>query len=64
MKSSSYSSQKAKVNSLKKTKSDLNFDLLMAEERHKKWNDSRINNHLDLLVAPVRQIGQSPHCVY
>lgn len=53
-----------KANSINKTKSHLNFDLLMAEERHKKWNDSRINDHLDLLVAPVRQIGQSPHCVY
>lgn len=47
-----------------KTNSYLNFDLLMTEERHKKWNNSRINDHLDLLVAPVRQIGQSPHCVY
>lgn len=36
----------------------------MAEERHKKWNDSGIDDHLDLLVAPVRQIGQRPHCVY
>lgn len=44
-------------------KSHLNFHLLMAEERHKKWNDTRIYNHLDLLVAAVRQIGQSPHCV-
>lgn len=44
-------------------KSHLNFHLLMAEERHKIWNNTRIYNHLDLLVAPVRQIGQSPHCV-
>lgn len=36
----------------------------MAEERHEKWNDPRIYNHLDLLVASIRQIRQSPHCVY
>lgn len=47
-----------------KTKPHLNFHLLMAEERHKKWNNSRVDDHLDLLVASVRQIRQSPHCVY
>lgn len=46
------------------TKPNLNFDLLVAEERHEERNDPRINDHLDLLIAPVRQIGQSPHCVY
>lgn len=45
-------------------KSHLNFHLLVAKKRHKKRNNSRINDHLDLLVASVCQIGQSPHCVY
>lgn len=45
-------------------RSHLNFDLLVTEESHKNWDDSRVNDHLDLLVAPIRQVGQSPDCVY
>lgn len=46
------------------TKTHLNFDLLVAKERHKKRNDSRIDDHLDLFISAVGQIWQSPHCVY
>lgn len=42
----------------------LNFDLLVAKQRHEEGDDSGVDDHLDLLVAPVGQIRQSPHCVY
>lgn len=34
----------------------LNFDLLVAEQRHEERDDSRVDDHLDLLVAPIGQI--------
>lgn len=45
-------------------RSHLNFDLLVTEESHKNWDDSGVNDHLDLFVAPICQVGQSPNCVY
>lgn len=36
----------------------------MTEQSHEKRNHSRVNDHLNLLVAPVCQVGQSPHRVY
>lgn len=42
----------------------LNFDLLVTEQRDQMRDDARVDDHLDLLVPSVRQIGQSPHCVY
>lgn len=28
------------------------------------WDNAGVNNHLDLLVPSICQVGQSPHCVY
>lgn len=42
----------------------LNFDLLVTEQRYQMRDDARVDDHLDLLVPGVCQIGQSPHCVY
>lgn len=58
-----YSRKERGINTFDK-QPHLNFDLLMAEERHQKRNNSRIDDHLDLFVASIRQIRQSPHCVY
>ena len=42
----------------------LNFDLLVTEQRDQVRDDHRVDDHLDLLIPGVRQVGQSPHCVY
>lgn len=42
----------------------LNFDFLVTEQRHQMRDDAGVDDHLDLLVAGVCQVGQSPHCVY
>jgi hypothetical protein len=42
----------------------LDFDLLVAKQGHQVGNDARVNDHLNLLVASVRQVGQSPHRVH
>lgn len=42
----------------------LNFDLLVAEQGYKMRDDAGVDDHLDLLIPSVRQVGQSPHGVY
>lgn len=42
----------------------LDFDFLVAEERNQVRDNSRVYHHLDLLVASVREIGESPDCVH
>lgn len=42
----------------------LNFDLLVAKEGYQVRNNARVNDHLDLLIASISQIRQSPHCVH
>ena len=42
----------------------LNFDLLVAEQWHQVRHDARVDDHLDLLVAGIRQVGQRPHRVH
>lgn len=47
-----------------KIRTHLNFDLLVAKERHQVRNNARVYDHLDLFVASVSQIRQSPHRVH
>lgn len=42
----------------------LYFDFLVAEEGHQVRDDAGVDDHLDLLVARVRQVGQGPHSVH
>lgn len=42
----------------------LDFDLLVAKQGHQVGHDARVDDHLNLLVAGVRQVGQSPHRVH
>lgn len=42
----------------------LDFDFLVAEERNQVRDNSRVYDHLDLLIASIREIGESPDCIY
>ena len=42
----------------------LNFDLLVVQQRNKEWYNSGLNNHLDLVIASVREIRQCPNRIY
>lgn len=42
----------------------LDFDFLVAEERNQVRDNSRVYHHLDLLIASIREIGESPDCIY
>lgn len=45
-------------------RSHLNLHLLVTEENHQERNHSRVNDHLDLFITSVCQVGQSPNRVY
>lgn len=42
----------------------LNFDLLVTEQGYQVRDDTRVDDHLDLFVPSVRQVGQSPDRVH
>ncbi len=46
------------------TPTDLDFDLLVAQQGHEVGHDAGVDHHLDLLVAPVREVRQRPHRVH
>ncbi|RUS84375.1 hypothetical protein EGW08_007837, partial [Elysia chlorotica] len=41
----------------------MNFNILMAEQRHQERDHTTVNDHLDLAVPTVSQVRQSPHSV-
>jgi len=43
---------------------DLDFNFMVVEQRHEKWYDPGLDNHLDLIVTSVGEIRQCPHRVH
>ena len=41
----------------------LHLHFPVGEKRHQLGHDAAVDDHLDLLVAPVSEVGESPDCV-
>ena len=42
----------------------LDFDFAMREQGYQFWDDTGINNHLDLIIAAISEIAQCPYGVH
>ena len=47
-----------------RAKVHLHFDFLVTEQWYKEGDDTRVDDHLNLVVSAVRQVRQRPHGVY